>query len=62
MVSSDDCISHRRIGVCHRCVGRWENHKMCKLSEGMFPDKLGEEWLEYMDERKATSVRTIDIR
>jgi hypothetical protein len=62
MISSDDCISHRRIGVCQRCVGRWENHPACKLSEKVFPDKMSEDWTEYMEERKATSVRTIDIR
>jgi hypothetical protein len=62
MISSDDCISYRRIGVCSRCSGRWEHTKGSQLKDGVFPDKTSEEWTEYMEERKATSVRIIDIR
>ena len=62
MVSSDDCITHRRIGVCSKCSGRWENNKTCNLAGKQYPDKSSEEWNEYMEERSVTSVRTIHIR
>lgn len=62
MISSDDCISHRRIGVCSKCSDRWERDRSVNLAEGVLPDKTSEEWQEYIGIRQATSVRTIHIR
>lgn len=62
MKTKEDGLSYRKHGCCEKCDNRWTDTKGVNWSEGKYPDKTSEEWLEYYNYRLIMSRPIIRIK
>jgi len=62
MKTMEDSIAYRKTKVCHHCENAWAKNKNCDISNGIYPNKESEEWLEYIIVRDIASKTIINFK